>query len=332
MHSFVSSSLPATTTTYTENVLIVDIMSLPSAIRLPDDDNNEPPRRHLGFSGCFSCLPSFNSPIRLPDDDPKPSNIANYSPIIPPQQDQPDHAFHRLSAEPNRYLSRNPFGAQEQEPPSVKCLTVQDSTPNVVEAEEVFGEQELMDVPISTNRHAYDNEPDWTEMDQDLFNSEPSSPLAAPAAQLQFSDKGSARELSAVVPLPGVMFEQVDLSTSRQNAQIEALVDETPAKEAAPPLPLTEASLPISVPLKKQDEPLETHRSTVSSVAHSILGDKLEDLTEKLAYIRKNIIMKVEDDEDWDEPQDSPAISHSSPLGYPVTPSMSIQKNTQPRR
>ncbi|KAI9315736.1 hypothetical protein BX666DRAFT_1878914 [Dichotomocladium elegans] len=44
-------------------------------------------------------------------------------------------------------------------------------------------------------------------------------------------------------------------------------------------------------------------RSSVAAVAHSILGDRLDDFTEKLAFIKKNIIMSLEDDDEygWDE-------------------------------
>ncbi|CAO3586902.1 unnamed protein product [Absidia cylindrospora] len=42
-------------------------------------------------------------------------------------------------------------------------------------------------------------------------------------------------------------------------------------------------------------------RSSVAAVAHSILGDKLDDFTEKLTYIRKNIISSLDDSDDNDD-------------------------------
>ncbi|KAI9307006.1 hypothetical protein BJ944DRAFT_286545 [Cunninghamella echinulata] len=46
-------------------------------------------------------------------------------------------------------------------------------------------------------------------------------------------------------------------------------------------------------------------RSSVASMAQSLLGDKLEDFTEKLAYIKKNIIMSLDDtDDDGDDNND----------------------------
>lgn len=46
-------------------------------------------------------------------------------------------------------------------------------------------------------------------------------------------------------------------------------------------------------------------RSSVAQVAQTILGDRLEDFTEKLAFIKKNIIMSLEDDETWEEEDSS---------------------------
>lgn len=41
--------------------------------------------------------------------------------------------------------------------------------------------------------------------------------------------------------------------------------------------------------------------SVAATMAQSILGDRLEDFTEKLAFIKKNIIMSLEDEETMDE-------------------------------
>jgi hypothetical protein len=41
--------------------------------------------------------------------------------------------------------------------------------------------------------------------------------------------------------------------------------------------------------------------SVVATAAQSILGDKLDDFTEKLAFIKKNIIMSVDSDEEYDD-------------------------------
>lgn len=51
----------------------------------------------------------------------------------------------------------------------------------------------------------------------------------------------------------------------------------------------------------------ERRSSIVATAAHSILGDKLDDFTEKLAFIKKNIIMSIDsdDDEDIEEADDS---------------------------
>lgn len=51
----------------------------------------------------------------------------------------------------------------------------------------------------------------------------------------------------------------------------------------------------------------ERRSSIVATAAHSILGDKLDDFTEKLAFIKKNIIMSIDsdDDEDIEEADDA---------------------------
>lgn len=59
---------------------------------------------------------------------------------------------------------------------------------------------------------------------------------------------------------------------------------------------------PSHIPAEPADRS-NKRRSSVAAVAQSILGDKLDDFTEKLAYIKKNIIMSLDDDDDegWDD-------------------------------
>ncbi|KAM3580543.1 hypothetical protein VKS41_007204 [Umbelopsis sp. WA50703] len=52
-------------------------------------------------------------------------------------------------------------------------------------------------------------------------------------------------------------------------------------------------------------------RSSVAQVAQTYLGDKLEDLTEKLTFIKKNIIMSLEEDEEDEEDEDQQAQDRS---------------------
>jgi hypothetical protein len=42
-------------------------------------------------------------------------------------------------------------------------------------------------------------------------------------------------------------------------------------------------------------------RPSVVTTAQNILGDKLDDFTEKLAFIKKNIIMSMDSDDDQTE-------------------------------
>jgi hypothetical protein len=62
----------------------------------------------------------------------------------------------------------------------------------------------------------------------------------------------------------------------------------------------TTPSSPEMVPGAENDH-TGKRRPSVASVAHSFLGDKLDDFTEKLAYIRKNIIMSLDDSNDDDD-------------------------------
>lgn len=72
-----------------------------------------------------------------------------------------------------------------------------------------------------------------------------------------------------------------------------------------------EASTKTDVKEHHQQEELVTQHerrsSIVATAAHSILGDKLDDFTEKLAFIKKNIIMSIDsdDDEDIEEADDA---------------------------
>lgn len=60
----------------------------------------------------------------------------------------------------------------------------------------------------------------------------------------------------------------------------------------------------LTVATSVSTDPLSTTQVTqrgssiVTNAAQSILGDKLDDFTEKLAYIKKNIIMSIDSDDD----------------------------------
>ncbi|KAL9556563.1 hypothetical protein MBANPS3_001823 [Mucor bainieri] len=60
-----------------------------------------------------------------------------------------------------------------------------------------------------------------------------------------------------------------------------------------------EAHPPAVADIKPQEEAIKDDRR--ASIAQSILGDKLDDFTEKLAFIKKNIIMSIDSDEEDDE-------------------------------
>ncbi|KAI7867281.1 hypothetical protein BDF14DRAFT_1743166 [Spinellus fusiger] len=307
--------------------------SLPSTIRLPDD---EAPRPHLGLMKCFSCLPSFNTRIELPEDT-KSDTDEVYSAALAPQTDLfnngiLDRSFNGLSNESSRFLSRNPFAhqASSSEPPTDTITPPTDTTAPptqpidlltghtafVIHDEEDTCEQELMDVPISsTRRHMYDNEPDWTEMEEEEDLSSSSPPPNHRHSAISIAHQ------TAYDPMPAI-----DLSEpSHPTLEITPASCSQPLTHSTAPPPQTEPLIGKNTSLSSElsiDRGLQ--RSPVAAVAHSLLGDKLDDFTEKLAFIKKNIIMSIEDEDDWNEPRISPT-DNQVPFKYPMTPSMSAQ-------
>ncbi|KAG2238009.1 hypothetical protein INT48_002572, partial [Thamnidium elegans] len=71
-----------------------------------------------------------------------------------------------------------------------------------------------------------------------------------------------------------------------------------PSKEiTASPIEITPQTDPLSIPVQDHKQVIQRR----SSIAQSILGDKLDDFTEKLAFIKKNIIMNIDSDEEDEE-------------------------------
>jgi hypothetical protein len=85
--------------------------------------------------------------------------------------------------------------------------------------------------------------------------------------------------------------------------------------------PSTSNDATLSNPRNSQQPTIPAGRRTsVAQVAQSYLGDKLEDLTEKLTFIKKNIIMSLEEDDEDDEEEfaqhmQTPHPSRSQQLG-----------------
>jgi hypothetical protein len=75
---------------------------------------------------------------------------------------------------------------------------------------------------------------------------------------------------------------------------------EVPEVKAEAPEVKTEVLSTDSSSNKQADESAVTQQRR-SSIAQSILGDKLDDFTEKLAFIKKNIIMSIDSDDDEEE-------------------------------
>ncbi|KAI8330454.1 hypothetical protein BC941DRAFT_518130 [Chlamydoabsidia padenii] len=127
--------------------------------------------------------------------------------------------------------------------------------------------------PILSN-----NPSDTNEIKKDAFTpllaSSPPSPLPTVSNDDNRSFPSVGLPRTAYTPSSGTLDNSVDGVKSQM-------------------LPPTNTSTP-------GDNLIGKRRSSVAAVAHSLLGDKLDDFTEKLAYIRKNIIMSLDDDDDDD--------------------------------
>lgn len=69
------------------------------------------------------------------------------------------------------------------------------------------------------------------------------------------------------------------------------------------PIPIMHTQQQDIIPQSSMPTPIPppSRRPSVVSAAQSLLGDKLDDFTEKLAFIKKNIIMSIDSDDDEEE-------------------------------
>lgn len=108
---------------------------------------------------------------------------------------------------------------------------------------------------------------------------------------LKRQEEESKKRLSVEEPLP---IKQIKLLSMNDMV--------IPSKEiTASPIEIAPQTDPLSIPA--EDHKQVTQRR--SSMAQSILGDKLDDFTEKLAFIKKNIIMNIDSDEEDEEEADN---------------------------
>jgi hypothetical protein len=112
------------------------------------------------------------------------------------------------------------------------------------------------------------------------------------------------KSLSSFVAVPKLENEQPSTSSTSMNndesqntlaTEIEVTQLEAVSQD---PLSSTDSQSQIKQqPAQKK----ERRASIVSSAAHSLLGDKYDDITEKLAFIKKNIIMNSDSDDEDDQ-------------------------------
>lgn len=94
------------------------------------------------------------------------------------------------------------------------------------------------------------------------------------------------------------MTEQDFLALKKQEADAVAMTTPTATATGVTDQlinndPVTTITDPLQSPVTQ-----DRKSSIVSNAAHSILGDKLDDFTEKLAFIKKNIIMNQDSDDE----------------------------------
>ncbi|KAG2173350.1 hypothetical protein INT43_004724 [Umbelopsis isabellina] len=106
------------------------------------------------------------------------------------------------------------------------------------------------------------------------------------------------------------------------------LTPEAPAAVFPKQAPMTVASEISETPPPQDPQPSYNagRRSSVAQVAQTYLGDKLEDLTEKLTFIKKNIIMSLEEDDEDEDEQDRQLRDRSVPARSSRPPSQQMAK------
>ncbi|KAF7730099.1 hypothetical protein EC973_003045 [Apophysomyces ossiformis] len=113
-------------------------------------------------------------------------------------------------------------------------------------------------------------------------------------------------------PARGSSLQAQELSTQPRTA-----ASEFPSL-GLPRTPFTQPQSELQPVAQRQQQPAPnpsfsqpTKKSSVSSLAQSLLGDKLDDFTEKLQHIKKNMILSLDSDSDGDDDRPRPTRSVS---------------------
>lgn len=124
----------------------------------------------------------------------------------------------------------------------------------------------------------------------------PSPPTPVPESNMTTTDTLSLLETEQQHPLD-----------TQQQQQPDIQLTESTAPKSPDVLPADTLTTDFQVSNNKRT-------SVAATMAQSILGDRLDDFTEKLAFIKKNIIMSLEDEENWDEDDRvlKPSLSESN--------------------
>jgi hypothetical protein len=139
-------------------------------------------------------------------------------------------------------------------------------------------------------------------------------PETVPTTSFTHMEEAEEKEVAKVISEPN--------RVSEENEQVDPVTDsqEVQTVDSIQNVQVSTSSTPNEPQLVKDQLQRPTHgrRTSVAQVAQSYLGDKLEDLTEKLTFIKKNIIMSLEEEEDEEEepvdPPHSPRPSRSQPV------------------
>lgn len=128
----------------------------------------------------------------------------------------------------------------------------------------------------------------------------PSPPTPVPESNMTTTDTLSLLETE----------QQHPLDTQQQQQQPDIQLTESTAPKSPDVLPADALATNSQVDGHSNNK----RTSVAATMAQSILGDRLDDFTEKLAFIKKNIIMSLEDEENWDEDDRvlKPSLSESN--------------------
>ncbi|CAO3703058.1 unnamed protein product [Rhizopus stolonifer] len=318
--------------------------------RIQLSGNQERPSR--AWSSLIPCCVYLNTKrIQLPDDSDNEQLIDEQDANSFEQQAyMPNNISIFKDQAPQQILSRNPFARATEEPQVEQ--EVQKETqkePEVKKEEEIENELEEMEsmaggsgelvefksTPFTARN--YDNEPDWTELHDESDEEKDDTPKEEeriPQIEKEVLHLLPLTELSQEIP-PNMILkrssyeksmygEEPLTSGSRSNRQSSSTnrfsqisfssnPPQEQSKEVIESLVQLEEGDETLTQLDQPNDPLSERRPSASTI-QSFLGDQMDHLGEKLAFIKKNITMEGVDEEEEDNLKESNAVINKENL------------------